>query len=216
MAKQERTSRRWLSLWQASEWLGVNATTLRHWADSGVVHSYRTPGGHRRFAREDLEALVRPSGLAALPGSWEQAALARVQKYLRGPGREVWQGAVGEPAARQFRLLGRRLIAVLRAALEQRRGTAASVEEVHELGKAVAALLHQTGLPLRQALVAYFFFQSTLSATLADVYPSESTEARTRATAELEALLREWLLATMEAYEPERGAEQAKTIGADR
>src|SRR3972149_8889468 len=117
MARPERTSRRGVSWGQASEWLGVNATTLRHGADSGVVHSYRTPGGHRRFAREDLEALVRPPGLATLPGSWEQAALARVQTYLRGPGREVWQGAVGEPAARQFRLLGRRLMAVLRAAL---------------------------------------------------------------------------------------------------
>jgi excisionase family DNA binding protein len=201
---QNLGERKWLSLGQASAWLGVNTTTLRHWADSGVVMCYRTPGGHRRFAREDLEALVRPAGAAVLPSSWERTALARVQQGLQGQAFEGWQQAMGDPAVQRFRMFGRQLLSTLRSALEQRKGRATILDEVHKLGQDTAELLHETGLPLRQALLAYFFFQSALTDALSDVYPNESEEARASAAKQLEAMLREWLLATMEAYEPAR------------
>ncbi len=34
---------------------GVNAATVRRWDDTGVLHSQRTLGGHRRFSRADVE-----------------------------------------------------------------------------------------------------------------------------------------------------------------
>src|SRR5450759_4543365 len=51
----------WLRMRQASELLGVSASTLRRWADSGKVASLRTPGGQRRFSRDDLAALLPPA-----------------------------------------------------------------------------------------------------------------------------------------------------------
>lgn len=39
--------------------LGVDEATLRHWADTGRVKTFRTPGGHRRFQEDDLRALIR-------------------------------------------------------------------------------------------------------------------------------------------------------------
>ena len=38
--------------------LGLSASTLRRWADAGVVRSYVTPGGHRRFSRTGVQALL--------------------------------------------------------------------------------------------------------------------------------------------------------------
>lgn len=52
MAKQlpaERDNRRWLTLKDASDVLGIHYTTLRTWADNGDIPVFRTPGGHRRF-----------------------------------------------------------------------------------------------------------------------------------------------------------------------
>lgn len=46
-----------LRLGEGAEILGVHPETLRRWADSGKVPSVRTPGGERRFRREDI-ALV--------------------------------------------------------------------------------------------------------------------------------------------------------------
>ena len=50
---------RWLPLGEAASVLGVDEATLRHWADAGRVRTFRTPGGHRRFLQDDLQALIQ-------------------------------------------------------------------------------------------------------------------------------------------------------------
>ncbi len=50
----------WLSLREAASLLGVHPTTLRAWADAGQVRAVRTPGGHRRFAADDVRRLLVP------------------------------------------------------------------------------------------------------------------------------------------------------------
>ena len=37
--------------------LGLSPNMLTRWADAGVIASFRTLGGHRRFRRADVEAL---------------------------------------------------------------------------------------------------------------------------------------------------------------
>ena len=47
-----------LSTSQAAEALGVSLGTIRRWSDMGYLQSYRTPGGQRRFSREQIERFV--------------------------------------------------------------------------------------------------------------------------------------------------------------
>jgi excisionase family DNA binding protein len=55
---------------QAARYLGVSLATVRRWADAGHLSCYRTPGGQRRFSREQLDrflaSLSRPSDNAGL------------------------------------------------------------------------------------------------------------------------------------------------------
>ena len=37
---------------------GVSVGAVAAWADEGKLRSFRTPGGQRRFARSDVEALL--------------------------------------------------------------------------------------------------------------------------------------------------------------
>jgi excisionase family DNA binding protein len=48
-----------LSISEAARVLGVSLSTVRRWSDSGVLPSYRTPGGQRRYNREQLETFLR-------------------------------------------------------------------------------------------------------------------------------------------------------------
>ncbi|HUN78175.1 MAG TPA: helix-turn-helix domain-containing protein [Solirubrobacteraceae bacterium] len=43
---------------QAARYLGVSLATIRRWADAGHLACYRTPGGQRRFSREQLDGFV--------------------------------------------------------------------------------------------------------------------------------------------------------------
>jgi excisionase family DNA binding protein len=44
---------------QAASYLGVSLATVRRWSNDGYLHGYRTPGGQRRFSREQLDAFLR-------------------------------------------------------------------------------------------------------------------------------------------------------------
>jgi len=43
---------------QAATYLGVSLATIRRWTDAGHVSCYRTPGGQRRFSREQLDGFI--------------------------------------------------------------------------------------------------------------------------------------------------------------
>jgi excisionase family DNA binding protein len=43
---------------QAARYLGVSLATVRRWADAGHLSCYRTPGGQRRFSREQLDVFT--------------------------------------------------------------------------------------------------------------------------------------------------------------
>ena len=48
-----------LSSKQVAGILGVNESSVKRWADSGMLNCYRTPGGHRKFRREDILSFSR-------------------------------------------------------------------------------------------------------------------------------------------------------------
>ncbi|HEY2216270.1 MAG TPA: helix-turn-helix domain-containing protein [Solirubrobacteraceae bacterium] len=43
---------------QAANYLGVSLATIRRWTDAGHIGCYRTPGGQRRFARQQLDEFM--------------------------------------------------------------------------------------------------------------------------------------------------------------
>jgi excisionase family DNA binding protein len=43
---------------QAAVYLGISLATIRRWTDAGHISCYRTPGGQRRFSREQLEHFI--------------------------------------------------------------------------------------------------------------------------------------------------------------
>jgi excisionase family DNA binding protein len=43
---------------EAARYLGVSVATVRRWSNAGILRGSRTPGGQRRFSREELDAFV--------------------------------------------------------------------------------------------------------------------------------------------------------------
>lgn len=47
---------------QVARLFGVATETVIRWADEGKLAHFRTPGGQRRYRREDVETFLRVSG----------------------------------------------------------------------------------------------------------------------------------------------------------
>ena len=126
----------WLALGAAATMLGVDPDTLRRWADAGRVRSFTTPGGHRRFARPELERVlaVRRSGrrsLAALGGTPERFAKAYGREYRAGV---ATPDGVDDRAREAFRTDGRRLVETLLAYLDAAGGAEKAALEAEASG----------------------------------------------------------------------------------
>lgn len=151
---------RWLSLGPASRMVGVDPDTLRRWADEGRVEVYLTPGGHRRFDRQAIEALVaaRRAGvrpLASLGASPERLTRAYRRSYTSGtPARQVPADDVAE--REQYRRDGRRLVEVLvahlDAAVTDAAARARTEAEATELVDDLARRLAGSGTSLTEAV----------------------------------------------------------------
>ena len=79
----------------AAEHLGVSALTLRKWVAQAKVRAFRTPGGHRRFRKSDLDAILNydekaVNKLRLIIKKIESLDLAKdSQEYLNGIVKEL-------------------------------------------------------------------------------------------------------------------------------
>jgi excisionase family DNA binding protein len=76
----------WLTLGQAARYLGVAQSTIRKWSDGGRLPAFYTPGGHRRFRRNDLDEFL--SGSRGGPAEGAATVLVvdddhRLREYVR-------------------------------------------------------------------------------------------------------------------------------------
>lgn len=155
----------YLSLSAASKLLGVHSTTLRRWADAGSVPVYVTPGGHRRFARSDIEALAtrRPLSALALRDAWASKALARTRSDLADPeARRAWMAHLSEDERASWRRIGQRLMGLVLRYLHGAHEEEDLLAEARTIGADYAQQARRAGLPLTAALEAALFFRDSL------------------------------------------------------
>ncbi len=113
----------WLTLTAACRLLGVSPSTVRRWADTGLVRTFVTPGGHRRFSRAGLETLLpeRPTARPSLTELGETAG-RMARGYRRAaeasPTHVPWVEALDDESRARFRQYGRGIVTALVAALD--------------------------------------------------------------------------------------------------
>jgi excisionase family DNA binding protein len=172
MRTMSLAEKKWLSLAEASEVVGVHPTTLRRWADAGSVPCLRTPGGHRRFRAEDLEAWMEPQQTMALslrPEILVQSALGFTRQEMgeKRVSGESWYLAFDQEADRQqMRDTGRHLFGLAIQYLGRTRGRGSILEEGQRIGRfyGEACARHEVGLA--NATRAMFFFRESLLRTV--------------------------------------------------
>lgn len=157
--------------------LDVHPATVRQWADNGRIRSYRTPGGHRRFAEEDIRTLM--SVTAAPAAEFElllSAAMGRTRLELTN-GRldtESWYTRLDEDAKQQHRMLGRELLGALIQYLSSDNSESV-LNDGRDIGMQYAALAHDLRLSVSDATRAFLMFRDVLMESLVQISSLQGT-----------------------------------------
>lgn len=198
-----RRAPEWMTLGEASAFLGVDASTLRAWTDAGRVAVYRTPGGHRRFDRAALDAFLTRSRQEPEPKLAELIgphAARLVPDAVAQIHRQRWYRVMDASTAREIGEICRGLMDALAGYLgggaRQHGALRAGEGAGQTLGRAVAGL----GLNAAEATEAFLFFKSIISDAVSMRLPL-SPDGKVRSLRRIDAFLNRVLLRMMAAFE---------------
>ena len=221
VVEEQRQEGRWVSLGAACRLLGVNESTLRSWADGGVIRAFRTPGGHRRFLRDDLYAALQRTA-ESQPGhtltaqALSEGATRRIRRLLHGEHAETfpWYEEMDEATRGRLRLFGRRLLDVTAGLLSKKRPSPQAMEEVRLIGEEYGEALAQRGLSLRELMEAFVFFRTPLTETVraASRRSSSASEELAQAWQQVETVSDILMIAMTDAYERSRNGKAVSAV----
>jgi excisionase family DNA binding protein len=164
------TAGEWLSLKDAAGLLNVHLATLRRWADNGDVPHMVTPGGHRRFLRDDVlqfaaaRKVQARSGSDAMPEAWATRAIQQARTDLPAQAGANWMQLMDAPMRERHRLIGRKLMALTLqfVSSEDDANSAHLLDEARAVGREYAAANLEAGVSLSESMQAALFFRDRL------------------------------------------------------
>ncbi|MGH2403674.1 MAG: MerR family transcriptional regulator [bacterium] len=202
---------RWLSLGEAASLLGVDEATLRHWADTGKIKTFRTPGGHRRFQEDDLRALIRHETPKVEDlGDLVERRSARV--LAGAPARALhdrpWFATLDDALRAKARDHGRKLFAQVVQFVADPRARKSIREQLEDEGHEYGRELHDAGLSPADAAEAFGHFRHVLLQMVTEPRGRGGMldEDQVHTLVDVSALLDQAFLAMLRAWDPRRRA----------
>lgn len=199
-------AKEWLTLKDASEFLGIHFTTLRTWADKGEIPVFRTPGGHRRFGVADLRRFLEDRADRTIVPRKElliDAAVGRVRQQIEAsPESASWRYELEGDAAIERQQRGRKLFSLAISFVLKPLQRERVIEDGRRMGAAYGreAALHEVGLVETGRAVQFFRHQLLLAVRSED--DSGALDADdVRIQGLIDQFLNEVLYAVLEGYE---------------
>lgn len=163
----------------------MDPDTLRRWADNGKVEVFTTPGGHRRFLRSAIDALLprpraakRPS-LTAMGETPDKVAAEFRRRVRTDVSDQDWHTRFDENSLRWFRERGVRMSDLLLGHLDtaRRAGQEQYLGQSESLGREYGVEAKRAGLSLGEATQAFLYFRARFMAEIAHVARRRSLES---------------------------------------
>lgn len=162
------TAGEWLSLKDAAGLLNVHLATLRRWADNGAVPHMVTPGGHRRFLREDVLQFAAARKVHArsdaMPEAWATRAIQQARSDLPAQAGAHWMQLMDAPMRERHRLIGRKLMALTLqfVSSDDEANSVHLLDEARAVGREYAEANIEAGVSLSESMQAALFFRDRL------------------------------------------------------
>jgi len=200
------TQSRWMRLGAASRFLGVDPSTLRTWTDAGRVPVFRTPGGHRRYAEQDLSAFLdrnrqKSESMTTIVGP---RGARLIDMHLRDRVQaQDWYQAFDPKAVAAMRSTCQRIMDGLAGYMAGGSRLSPSLREGERAGHALGAHVARLGMTPSMATQAFLFFRKMVTDAAARRLPL-SPDRKVQSLQRLDVYLNHVLLEMMKASEAKR------------
>ena len=184
----------------------MHSSTVRAWADQGVLPVYRTEGGHRRFLQDEINLWMQTSRQKKEVDP--ERALRDVLKRIRfkiGENQlesEKWYQKLDNEARLKYRMSGKNLMQSLASYLSAEGEDA--IAEARSLGYEYASRGRRYGLSIIDATCAFLFFRNALLEAMIAVYLDarvSDTESWGDMLSRIHAFTDQTMLSLMETYQ---------------
>ena len=160
------TQEHFLSIGEASQLLGVSEASLRQWTDEGRIKAFITPGGHRRYASDELKKFVsshpKMLGIKDLVVELEDTA-----KLLRDTSRTSlnatsWYNKLHEESREHMAHLGRQLLNLIIKYITEPAKREETVQLTRNTGHDLGETLAKLELPLTDSVEAFLLHRDPI------------------------------------------------------
>ena len=163
----------WLKLTEASTMLGVSESTIRRWADSGEVRSFRTSGGHRRILEEDLRRIIGAGGHSSAHDQEHisDIAIARVKRMLsrQRQGHTSVFDQFSPEIRDRLRLMGRQMVDLFARVISAGSKKERFVEDARAMGREYGRMLVGSGFGLTSAVATFNTLRRSMEETASQI-----------------------------------------------
>lgn len=161
----------YISLKHAAAIIGVHPSTVRLWTDKGILPAHRTPGGHRRYKRADVELWAEHARRGGIqPEAIMQSAVRNVRMRIAEGKLEAegWYQKLDNEARSQYRQSAHSLFQGLMAFISANGSDVSS--ESHAIGFEYASRARRYQLSYVEAAQAFLFFRNALIESVVGAY----------------------------------------------
>jgi excisionase family DNA binding protein len=208
--KKQTEAKLLTSISDASRILGVSEATLRQWTDEGLIKAYITPGGHRRYGREQLDEFIRSHekmlGIKDLVAKLEDTA--EPHRELGASTLVQTRSKLSPAKQHNLAVLGRRILnaIILYVSAPARRHEA--MVQVCAAGADFGTSLAQDGLTITESIQAFSAHRAPIVESVAEMLRQREmvAEGILAAIPLIDEAMDKALIALVEAYQAQARA----------
>ena len=155
-----------LSISEASQLLGVSDGALRQWTDEGKIKVFITPGGHRRYARAELQKFMssqpRMLGVRDLVTELEETARQHREIARASLRNTAWYNKLNEESQAHLADLGRRMLNLIIKYITESSRREETIRLVRDVGRDHGETLAKLELPLTDSVEAFLLHRDPI------------------------------------------------------
>ena len=148
-----------LNIGDASRILGVSEAALRQWTDEGKIKAFVTPGGHRRYSRDDLKKFMsahpRMLGVKDLVSEIQETAALHREIGRKSLSSASWYSKLSHESLDQLADQGRRFLNLIVKYITEPSKREETIRLARQLGHDMGETLAMHGLPLTDSVEAF-------------------------------------------------------------